>query len=356
MTLPNYIPWVWKPTNQLNTGSREDFKAKFLVICVEQMKLKRKSDPSKESLVVWTIKWPGHLNHYMYVYIWIYVYVCGHTEVMTDFTHWTFIGFLSIIYLTYQVCFCEMTSVGNAGTSVGLDTIKSTLRWFLLDKTVAIVTVFVILLPQFHAMVLSCRSGFLDSVLGVNRSQHLALLTRRLYHCLADHTLVQVGDQLEPFKPHCKVFGPGAWIPRGVCRSFEDPCWPWPSSPWSWRPAAPTGWLSPSSCWARHRYQTHWQGGGAICEPAAHERLALWWSWYYANKLPLLTHVFSLPSNCWCKKNRKWFHVLDLLVFFFSPSPAWHAFFVAYLIRIVTQRRCALNNVFRKENLDFTFI
>lgn len=41
-------------------------------------------------------------------------------------------------------------------------------------------------------MVLSCRSGFLDSVLGLNRSQHLALLTRRLYHCLADHTLVQV--------------------------------------------------------------------------------------------------------------------------------------------------------------------
>ncbi|XP_041815690.1 cyclin-I [Chelmon rostratus] len=44
----------------------------------------------------------------------------------------------------------------------------------------------------FHAMVLSCRSGFLDSVLGVNRSQHLALLTRRLYHCLADHTLIQL--------------------------------------------------------------------------------------------------------------------------------------------------------------------
>ncbi|XP_076614124.1 cyclin-I [Chaetodon auriga] len=44
----------------------------------------------------------------------------------------------------------------------------------------------------FHAMVLSCRSGFLDSMLGVNRSQHLALLTRRLYHCLADHTLIQL--------------------------------------------------------------------------------------------------------------------------------------------------------------------
>ncbi|KAM7393313.1 hypothetical protein PAMA_008119 [Pampus argenteus] len=44
----------------------------------------------------------------------------------------------------------------------------------------------------FHAMVLSCRSGFLDSVLGLNRSQHLALLTQRLYHCLADHTLIQL--------------------------------------------------------------------------------------------------------------------------------------------------------------------
>ncbi|XP_031711799.1 cyclin-I [Anarrhichthys ocellatus] len=41
----------------------------------------------------------------------------------------------------------------------------------------------------FHAMVLSCRSGFLDSMLGLNRSQHL---TRRLYHCLADHTLTQL--------------------------------------------------------------------------------------------------------------------------------------------------------------------
>ncbi|XP_070780647.1 cyclin-I [Enoplosus armatus] len=44
----------------------------------------------------------------------------------------------------------------------------------------------------FHAMVLSCRSGFLDSMLGLNRSQHLALLTRRLYHCLADHMLIQL--------------------------------------------------------------------------------------------------------------------------------------------------------------------
>ncbi|XP_070706380.1 cyclin-I [Pempheris klunzingeri] len=44
----------------------------------------------------------------------------------------------------------------------------------------------------FHAMVLSCRSRFLDSMLGLNRSQHLALLTQRLYLCLADHTLIQL--------------------------------------------------------------------------------------------------------------------------------------------------------------------
>ncbi|XP_029920595.1 cyclin-I isoform X2 [Myripristis murdjan] len=44
----------------------------------------------------------------------------------------------------------------------------------------------------FHAMVLSCRSRFLDAMLGMNRSQHLALLTQRLYHCLADHTLIQL--------------------------------------------------------------------------------------------------------------------------------------------------------------------
>ncbi|XP_068190612.1 cyclin-I [Antennarius striatus] len=44
----------------------------------------------------------------------------------------------------------------------------------------------------FHAMVSSCRSGLLDSMLGLNRSQHLALLTRRLYHCLGDHKLVQL--------------------------------------------------------------------------------------------------------------------------------------------------------------------
>ncbi|XP_034751754.1 cyclin-I [Etheostoma cragini] len=44
----------------------------------------------------------------------------------------------------------------------------------------------------FHAMVLSCRSGFLNSMLGLNRSQHLTLLTWQLYNCLADHTLIQL--------------------------------------------------------------------------------------------------------------------------------------------------------------------
>ncbi|XP_061657011.1 cyclin-I [Syngnathoides biaculeatus] len=43
----------------------------------------------------------------------------------------------------------------------------------------------------FHAMVLSCCSGLLD-YLGLNCSQHLALLTRRLYRCLANHSLVQL--------------------------------------------------------------------------------------------------------------------------------------------------------------------
>ncbi|XP_034402462.1 cyclin-I [Cyclopterus lumpus] len=44
----------------------------------------------------------------------------------------------------------------------------------------------------FHVMLLTCRSGFADSMLGLNRSQHLTLLTRRLYHCLADYTLIQL--------------------------------------------------------------------------------------------------------------------------------------------------------------------
>ncbi|XP_029025736.1 cyclin-I [Betta splendens] len=44
----------------------------------------------------------------------------------------------------------------------------------------------------FHAMVMSCRSGLLDSTLALNRSRHLAMLTQQLYHCLADHTLLQL--------------------------------------------------------------------------------------------------------------------------------------------------------------------
>ncbi|XP_037339956.2 cyclin-I [Pungitius pungitius] len=44
----------------------------------------------------------------------------------------------------------------------------------------------------FHAMVLSCRSGFLDSVSALRSAQHLTLLAQRLYHCLADHTLTQL--------------------------------------------------------------------------------------------------------------------------------------------------------------------
>uniref|UniRef100_A0A3B3VH79 Cyclin I n=1 Tax=Poecilia latipinna TaxID=48699 RepID=A0A3B3VH79_9TELE len=43
----------------------------------------------------------------------------------------------------------------------------------------------------FHAMATASRSGFLDSI-GLNRSQHLGLLTRRLYACLADHALMQL--------------------------------------------------------------------------------------------------------------------------------------------------------------------
>lgn len=48
----------------------------------------------------------------------------------------------------------------------------------------------------FHAMALSCRSGLLDSTLGLNTSQHLGLLTRRLYRCLADHRLLQLRGSL----------------------------------------------------------------------------------------------------------------------------------------------------------------
>ncbi|XP_015247230.1 PREDICTED: cyclin-I [Cyprinodon variegatus] len=44
----------------------------------------------------------------------------------------------------------------------------------------------------FHAMVLSCRSGLLELLSGVSRSQHLAVLTQRLYSCLADHSVMQL--------------------------------------------------------------------------------------------------------------------------------------------------------------------
>ncbi|KAF7657160.1 hypothetical protein LDENG_00031300 [Lucifuga dentata] len=44
----------------------------------------------------------------------------------------------------------------------------------------------------FHAMASSCRSRFLESALGKNRSQHLAGITQQLYLCLADHTLSQL--------------------------------------------------------------------------------------------------------------------------------------------------------------------
>uniref|UniRef100_A0A3P8UGN6 Cyclin-I n=1 Tax=Cynoglossus semilaevis TaxID=244447 RepID=A0A3P8UGN6_CYNSE len=60
------------------------------------------------------------------------------------------------------------------------------LSWSLLTATA------LDFLHIFHATVSSCRSGFLDAVLGINRSQHLALITQRLYHCLADHTLIQL--------------------------------------------------------------------------------------------------------------------------------------------------------------------
>ena len=40
-------------------------------------------------------------------------------------------------------------------------------------------------------MVLSCKSPFLVGLLGLDPSQHMALLTQQLHHCLADHTLLQ---------------------------------------------------------------------------------------------------------------------------------------------------------------------
>lgn len=65
------------------------------------------------------------------------------------------------------------------------DRLSGALRWSKLTLN---------FLLQFHAMVVSCRSGFLDSSLGLNPSQHLARLTQRLNICLADHTLLQVNN------------------------------------------------------------------------------------------------------------------------------------------------------------------
>ncbi|XP_051533267.1 cyclin-I [Myxocyprinus asiaticus] len=45
----------------------------------------------------------------------------------------------------------------------------------------------------FHATVLSCKSGRLNAVLlGLNPSQHAALLTQQLFHCLAHTAVLQV--------------------------------------------------------------------------------------------------------------------------------------------------------------------
>lgn len=38
--------------------------------------------------------------------------------------------------------------------------------------------------------------------------------------------------------------------------SSKDLCWPWLSSPWSWRPPVLTGWLSPLTFLRRRRYQS----------------------------------------------------------------------------------------------------
>ncbi|XP_052433859.1 cyclin-I-like isoform X2 [Carassius gibelio] len=49
----------------------------------------------------------------------------------------------------------------------------------------------------FHAMVLSCKSGRLNMALsGLNPSQHVALLTQQLFHCLAHNALHQVPGSL----------------------------------------------------------------------------------------------------------------------------------------------------------------
>ncbi|KAK7131552.1 hypothetical protein R3I94_016617 [Phoxinus phoxinus] len=49
----------------------------------------------------------------------------------------------------------------------------------------------------FHAMVLSCKSGRLNVALsGLNPSQHVALLTQQLFHCLTHNALLQVRGSL----------------------------------------------------------------------------------------------------------------------------------------------------------------
>lgn len=71
-------------------------------------------------------------------------------------------------------------------------------------------------------MALSCHSGLLDSMMGLNSSQHLGLLTRRLYHCLADHRLIQV-DCLTSAQQISLLLGCsgwrifGLWDPSLVC-------------------------------------------------------------------------------------------------------------------------------------------
>ncbi|KAG5834641.1 cyclin-I [Anguilla anguilla] len=47
-------------------------------------------------------------------------------------------------------------------------------------------------LQIFHAMVLLCKSQFLAGLQGVNPSQHMALLTQQLHHCLAHSSLLHI--------------------------------------------------------------------------------------------------------------------------------------------------------------------
>ncbi|XP_051962064.1 cyclin-I-like [Xyrauchen texanus] len=49
----------------------------------------------------------------------------------------------------------------------------------------------------FHAMVLSCKSGCVNAVLSaLNPSQHVALLTQQLFHCLSQTAMLQVRGSL----------------------------------------------------------------------------------------------------------------------------------------------------------------